>query len=354
MRRKLLLLFLLALGLLSLYLLLWPVPINPEGWTPPPAPAREGVYARNSRLASVEIIGRGVGTGPEGVAVDAEGRIYGGMVDGRIVRFARDGSRAELFARTGGRPLGMDFDREGNLIVADADRGLLSVSKEGKVEVLCTSADGVPFRFTNDVSIAADGTIYFSDASYKYPVARYKWDLFEHRPNGRLLAYDPKSKSVRLLVGGLYFANGVAVSPDQSFVLVVETGKYRVRRFWLDPSRRPQSDIFIENLPGFPDGISSDARSRFWLALISPRNPLLDRLLSRPFLRKILLRLPASLQPAPARDSVVLALDPSGRVVENLQDPAGRFAQISSVQEHAGFLYFGSLGEDALARLPAP
>jgi hypothetical protein len=153
---------------------------------------------------------------------------------------------------------------------------------------------------------------------------------------------------------GLYFANGVAISPDQSFVLVVETGKYRVRRFWLDPARRPQSDIFIENLPGFPDGISSDGRSRFWVALISPRNPLLDRLLPRPFLRKILLRLPASFQPAPARDSIVLALDSSGRVVENLQDPEGRYAQISSVQEHGGFLYFGSLGEDALARLPAP
>jgi hypothetical protein len=71
-------------------------------------------------------------------------------------------------------------------------------------------------------------------------------------------------------------------------------------------------------------------------------------------LRKTLLRLPAALQPAPERYPFVLGLDAEGRVAQNLQDPDGHFAQISSVQEHAGFLYFGSLGENAVGRLRAP
>jgi sugar lactone lactonase YvrE len=349
-RRKILLALLLVVLLLTLYLLFWPVPVETEVWTPAPAPELAGTFAPNTRLATTEKLGEGAGHAPESVALDAEGRIYGGMDDGRIMRLQPDGSGAQLFAATGGRPLGMEFDREGNLIVADAVKGLLSIDREGRLTVLSTEADGVPYRTTNDLDIAADGTIYFSDASNKFPLTVYKWDIIEHRPNGRLLAYDPHTKSARLVIGGLYFANGVALSPDQTFVLVVETGKYRVRRVWLKGVRAGQSDIFIENLPGFPDGLSSDGRERFWLALITPRNRLLDALLPRPFLRKALLRIPAAFQPGPERYSFVLGLDTAGRVADNLQDPAGHFAQIASVYPRGDFLYFGSLGENSIGR----
>jgi sugar lactone lactonase YvrE len=288
------------------------------------------------------------------VAVDVEGRVYAGMVDGRIVRMNRDGSGAHDFAHTAGRPLGLDFDPAGNLIVADADRGLLSIGPDGAVRHLAREEGGRPFRLTDDVDVAPDGTIYFSDASDRFGLADYVLDLLEHRANGRLLSYHPPSGTVRALMHPLHFANGVAVSPDGVFVLVVETARYRVMRLWLEGPRRGESDIFIENLPGFPDGISSDGEEIFWLALVSPRDRLVDRLLPRPYLRRLLARLPRALQPAPSRYSMVLGLDRNGRVVHNLQDPEGGFAQISSVERHADQLYFGSLVEDAVGRLPAP
>lgn len=352
-KRKIFLIFILIIGILVLYLALWPVPIDPQAWTPPEAPPLAGDYQSNDRLASVEKLK--AGHNPEGVAIDAAGKVYAGLDDGRIMRLREDGGEPEVFARMEGRPLGIQFDGAGNLVVAGGDKGLISFAPDGSQSVLTTEAQGTAFRCVNDLDVAADGTIYFSDSSYKFPISIYKDDLFEHRPNGRLLAYDPRTRETRVVLGGLYFANGVAVSPDQTFVLVSETGKYRVQRVWLKGARAGQSEIFIDNLPGFPDNITSNGRDEFWLALVTPRNHLLDSLLPRPFLRKIVLRLPKFLQPAPERHAFVLGLDGNGHVVHNLQDPSGKsFALISSVLEHNGKLYFGSIGEEAVGRLPVP
>jgi len=353
---RILVIVLVGIGVIGgAYLLRAPVPIDPAAWTPPRAPNLTGAYRPNERLAAIERLGSGMGTGPEDVDVDGQGRIYAGLEDGRIIRVASDGTGGEAFARTGGRPLGLAFDGAANLIVADADRGLLSVTPDGEVEVLATAHDGLALAFTDDVDVGPDGTIYFSDASWKFGVRDYKHDLMEHRPNGRLLAYDPATKETRLLLDSLYFANGVAVSGDGTFVLVVETAKYRVTRYWLAGEHAGSSDVFIENLPGFPDGISEDGNGGFWLPLVSPRDAQLDRtLLPRPFLRKVLVRLPEAVLPKPRNYGFVIHLDGDGSVVDVLQDPEGRFAQITSVEQVGGHLYFGSLAEDAIGRMTVP
>jgi sugar lactone lactonase YvrE len=355
MSKRLISSVLLVLAALFLYLLLWPIPISPAAWTPAPTPGFSGAYEKNSRLAKVERLSLGTGFAPEDVAIDPENRIYAGLDDGRIMRLQADGTRPEVFANTQGRPLGMKFDANGNLIVADANKGLLSISRDGVITLLSSQADGVAFYCTNDLDIAADGTIYFTDASNKLPLSNYRADILEHQPNGRLLAYDPATKTTRVVLGDLRFANGVAVSPDQTFVLVCETGRYRLHRVWLKGPKQGQSDIFIDNLPGFPDGVSSNGKDKFWLAVVAPRNALLDKLLPHPFLRKIVYRLPLFLQPAAKHYSFVLGMDTSGRVVENLQDGSPQcYSQIANVVEHQGFLYFGSIGESTLGRFALP
>jgi len=354
--------FLLFLGafcvIVVIYLLLWPVPISPVAWNPPPAPPLSGPYEQNSKLAGAErlsLVPPGEGHGPEDVALDAENRIYSGLEDGRIMRLQADGTRPEVFANTHGRPLGLIFDSTGNLIVADAIKGLLSIARDGSVSVLATSADGVAFGCTNDLDVAADGTIYFTDASNKFPLTNYKADLMEHRGNGRFMAYDPKTKSTRTLLRDLTFANGVAVSSDQSFVLAVETAAYRIHRVWLTGPKSGQSDVFIDNLPGFPDGITSNGKGKFWLAVVTPRDKTLDTLLPLPFLRKVVLRLPTFLQPAPKRYSFVLGLDQDGRVTDNLQNGSPDcYAQIANAVERGGSLYFGSIGESSVGRFRLP
>src|SRR2546427_5489426 len=258
----------LVIVLLTAYLLAWPVPINPSAWTPPVAPELSGVYAQNSELSKIERLPVD-GFAPEDVAIDDQDRIYCGTEDGRIFRFQPDGGRPEVFANTRGRPLGLIFDRDGNLIVADAIKGLLSIDRDGRMASLTTQADGVPFRCPNDLDIAEDGTIYFTDSSYTFPLTELKADILEHQPNGRLLAFERRTKQMRVILRDLYFPNGVAISPDQSFVPVFETESYSVRRVWISGPKAGHSEIFINNLPDVPDGISSNGHNKVCLTRVN-------------------------------------------------------------------------------------
>jgi len=337
-----------AIALLA-YLAFWPVPIAPFAWDAPPAPALEGRYAANDRLAAIRRVGVGAGIGPEDVEIDAAGNVFVGYEDGRIVRFAPDGAMLSTLADTGGRPLGMKLDADGRLVVCDGHKGLLRISMDGAVEVLATGAEGVPFGFTNDLDIAPDGTIYFSDASSKFgPAMKARDDILEHGGHGRLLRHDPASGATTVLLDGLQFANGVALAPDGRSVLVAQTGRYDVLRYWLEGDKSGTHEVFIENLPGIPDGLSSNGRDTYWLALFTVRNPALDGLSGWPRLRKTVYRLPEFIQPQPKRHAFVLGLSLDGEVVHNLQY-AGRdsFAPITSATEAHGKLYLGSLTQDA-------
>ena len=347
--------FFLVIAALVAYLLFWPVPIDPAAWSPPPATTLTGPYAQNDLLSKVERLESKTGSALEGVAVDREGRIYAGTKDGRIIRYDRDGKNPQVFVDIGGWPLGIAFDRDGNLIVCNGKNGLKSVAPDGTITSLSTEQGGVPFRNVDGIGIAPDGTIYFSDVSRKFSDADYMDEILEHRPNGRLLAYDPATKETRLVRAGLYFPNGIAVAPDNSFLLVNEMGMYRVLKVALSGPDALKFHVLIDNLPGFPDGVSTGQNGIFWVTIVSPRDKLADTLLfPHPFLRKILRRLPPALMPAPKNYGFVLGIDKDGKVVYNLQDPTGTFGQVTNVMEYNGMLLMGSLSEDAVGRLPVP
>ncbi len=301
----------------------------------------------------VEINGRG----PEDVVVDPGGRLLTGVEDGRILRVTADGRRIDTVADTGGRPLGLEWDADGRLVVCDAHRGLLRVDPGGgTVETLVDEVGGERLRLCNNAAVAADGTVYFSDSSRRFGLEHWKADLLEHSGTGRLLRRDPNG-AVEVVLAGLQFANGVALAADESFVAVAETGAYRVSRLWLSGPRAGQHDLLVDNLPGFPDNLSTGADGRIWIALPSPRDRTLDWAHARnPAVRKLVWALPDRLQPAPKHTVWALAVDPTGTVVADLQAPGDRYRMVTGVREHADRLYLGSLTERAVAVvvLPAP
>ena len=122
---RLVLALVLLLGLFAGYLVIAPAAIDPVAWDPPAAPEMTGVLAPNELLRSATLIASGKIDGPEDVETDAQGRVYAGTNDGKVLRVVGDG--VEVFADTGGRPLGLDFAPSGALIVADAIKGLLSI-----------------------------------------------------------------------------------------------------------------------------------------------------------------------------------------------------------------------------------
>ena len=340
------------LGLLLVgvvYLLFWPVRIEPVVWEPGPDRGQEAVFAPRQSLARSETLLTGGGQGPEDVALGPDGAYYAGMLDGRILRFDQQGWA--LFANTGGRPLGMQFNTDGHLIVADAFAGLLSVDPSGEVRVLVSEVDGIPMLFPDDLDIAGDGTIWFTDASRRFNVHDWALDFWEGRATGRLLSFQPATGTLKVHLEQLMFANGVALGPDDEFVLVSETLTARVTRLWLKGPKTGSRDIFIDGLPGYPDNLSFDGEL-FWIALPSPRQPAIEQLASRPWLRRLLQRLPARFRQIELPPlGWVIAVDPAGRVRESLQDETGRCYSITSVNRYGDDLLMGSIAMSHVCRL---
>lgn len=340
------------------YLLFWPVPVRPKSWQAPDNPGYTGPFAVNNILSKIEHLPIGAHSGPESIAIDQTGRIYASTESGWIIRCDPSGQDPVEWVNTGGRPLGMAFDKTGNLIVADAYKGLLSISAERKLTLLTDRSDGIRIRYANDLDIAADGRIYFSDSSTKFAAIEFGGtykasllDIMEHGGHGRLLVYDHRTKETVTLLKGLDYANGVALSADGAYLLVNETGSYRTLRYWLTGPRAGESEIFISGLAGFPDNINRGLGGLFWIALVSPRNPLLDKLSGKPFLRTIVQRMPASIRPKAVPYSHIIAVDSNGKVVKSLQDPSGSYPMISSVIETERYLYLGSLKAGTIGRL---
>jgi sugar lactone lactonase YvrE len=293
------------------------------------------------------------GTGPEDVAIDPDGNLYTGVSDGRILRLAPDGAVREV-ADTGGRPLGIEVHPDGDLVICDAYRGLLRVDPvRGTETVLVDEVDGERMLLCDNAALARDGSIYFSDSSRRFTLAHWRADLMEHSGTGRLLRRDPSGR-VEVLLSGLQFANGVALAADESFVAVAETGAYRVARLWLSGPRAGQHDVLIDNLPGFPDNLSTGDGGRLWIAIPSPRNPLLDWAHARPpWVLRAMWALPDRLQPPPEQTAWVMAVDADGRVVHDLQGRHG-YHMVTGVREHNGQLYLGSLTDSSVATVSLP
>ncbi|MCB1193351.1 MAG: SMP-30/gluconolactonase/LRE family protein [Leptospiraceae bacterium] len=341
--KKAIYIFLFLLLIVIGYVFLKKAPIDSASYNPPIPKDFSLELPPNNLLEKSELIAKGKVTGPESIALDEDGVIYTGTQDGYIKKVYQDG-KVETFVFTAGRPLGMKFDADGNLIVCDAFIGLLSVSPDGKIQELTQAADGVAFRFTDDLDISQEGVIYFTDASYKYYQPQYLYDLLESRPHGRLMQYDPKTKETTVLLKDLYFANGVALSEKEDFLLINETYHYQIRRYWLKGEKKGTSDIFWDNVPGFPDNITSNRKGVFYLALFTVRNPLMDAIHPYPFLKNLVSKLPKMFWPKPKPYGLVISFDERGKILQSLQDPSGKhLKEITSAIEHNGYLYLGSL-----------
>ena len=333
----------------------------------PPAPGYVGVHAVNTKLANLQIIDLHGEIGPEHIAFGPDGKLYTTVASGNILRMAADGSGQEVFANTGGRVLGFTFDTEGNLIAADAVRGLLSIAPDRKVTVLTDSVNGDPIRYADAVVVAKNSKMYFSDASTRF--APKEWggtfeasvfDIIEGASTGRVLEYDPATRATRVLAYGISFANGVALSADEQSLFVNETGKFRTWKIAVAASglnvaqSSPLASVLLDNLPGYPDNLMRGQDGKIWLGLAKPRNPVADNMADKPWLRRLTLRLPRALWPVPKSYGHVMAFTEDGKVVVDLQDPNGAYPETTAVTETKDRLYVQSLHAHGLGWLPKP
>ncbi len=279
-----------------------------------------------------------------------EGAVFTGTEDGSVFRISHDGDRIHRVAHTGGRPLGLEIDPDGRLLVCDARRGLLRVDPaSGAVETLSAEVGGRPYVFCNNAAIATNGDVWFSDSSTKFGIDQWKDDLVQHTRTGRLLRRSPDG-SVEVVLDGLAFANGVALAADESYVAVAETGLRTVVRHWLSGPRAGERDLLAAGLPGYPDNIARGSDGLIWVSIASPTDPVVTRLQAAPvWLSRQVTRIPTALQPKPKRTVRALAFDDTGKVVHDVDVKTDDYHMVTGVREHDGRLWLGSLHEPAVA-----
>jgi ribose transport system permease protein len=337
------------------------IPLEPS---PPLDPGSGSPFAPNDRLINAEPIGVDQVEGPEDVILDRQDRLYGSTRDGNIIRFS--GPRfehREVFAHIGGRPLGMQFDKDENLIVCVAGMGVYGVKPSGEVFKVTDETnrtwtklnDDSRLRMADDLDIAPDGKIYFSDCTTRYEMTTNTLDILEGRPNGRVVCYDPATKVTRTVINRFYFPNGICVSHDGRSVLIASTSACRIFRYWLDGEKKNKLEILIDDLPGNPDNINRASDGNYWLALVGIRTPTFDLAARMPaFRRRMVKQVPTDEWLAPGLNhGCVLKFNEAGQVLESYWDPTGiSHSTVTSMREHKGYLYLGGLENNRIGRIP--
>ena len=335
----------------------------------PPASAAADAgtpYAMNDKLADVEVLGLDRVDGPEDVIFDRNDHMYTGSRHGDIHRFlAPDYTRHEVFAHIGGFPLGMAFDRDDNLLVCVGGMGLYQVRPDRVVEKVTDETnrsrlsinDDTRLRLADDLDIAPDGKIYFSEATTRYEMNTWPVDALEARGNGRLICYDPARGSTRTILRGLRFPNGICLAHDGQSFLFAQTWACSISRYWLAGPKAGTTELVIANLPGHPDNINRASDGTYWLALVGMRSPVVDLSLRMPgFRRRMARRVAADEWLYPNINiGCVVKIDDGGQVLDALWDRHGRnHPMITSMREHRGYLYLGGILNNRVGRYRIP
>jgi sugar lactone lactonase YvrE len=304
-------------------------------------------------LTGAEFIGVGLLNIPEDIAYHKESNlIYTGCVDGWVKRVkvadSVNDSVVEDWVNTGGRPLGIAFGIHGEVIVADVHKGLLNISGDGKkTELLTDEADGAKFKLTDAVTVADNGVLYFTDASYKYTLNQLSLDMLEGKPFGRLLSFDPTTRVTKVLLKDLYFANGITISPDQTHLIFCETPMKRCSKYYISEER---VEVFTQSLPGYPDNIRYDGDGHYWIALPSGVTTLWNISLKYPFLRKLTAMVAKyGVDLMFMENAGVLQVDLDGNPIAYYHDP--KLSHIATCDKIGKYLYCGSLSQSHILRL---
>jgi ribose transport system permease protein len=340
--------------------------VSPAYLALPPSPNLDdpaSPYAMNDRLRAVEIIGLGKVDGPEDVILDDNDNLYCSVRQGEIIRFlAPDHQRREVYAHVGGRPLGMAFDRAGDLIVCIAGMGLYRVDKHRNVHKLTAETNRSPFsiiddsrmRLADDLDIAPDGKVYFSEATIRYGFEEWVVDALEGRGNGRIICYDPSAATTRTVLRNLLFANGICIAHDGKSVLFAETWGCRVSRFWIHGPKAGNTEVVIPDLPGYPDNINRGSNGTYWVGLAGTRTPTYDLAMKMPAFRRRMARRVAGdewLFPN-VNAGCVIRFDGEGRILDTFWDRSGEnHPAITSMREHRGYLYLGGVTNNRIGRI---
>ncbi|CAH0690229.1 unnamed protein product [Spodoptera exigua] len=276
---------------------------------PSPQP-RVGPLATNGALNNGGKLYSGKLLGPEAFQI-YKGEVYTSLATGEIVKLSPQG-HVTFVAKIGepcsglvhehicGRPLGFVIDdKDGNLYAADAYYGIWKVNlNSNKKQLLVSPRVSIQNRLPklfNSVALAKNGDLYWTDSSSDFELKDGVISSLSD-PSGRLLHYDAARNQSKVLLDDLWFANGVVVSPNNDFVVVCETFRSRLMKYYLSGPKKGQSEVFVDGLPGAPDNArllpdGSGILVALYTVFEEDRPPLTKLMAAAPLFRKLAARL---------------------------------------------------------------
>jgi sugar lactone lactonase YvrE len=345
---------------------MWPAPITPALWDEPEPPEMTGVLEPLGALARAEIFDQDQVFSGEGLAIGPGGEIFAGTPSGYIQRLTREIDsgqwHVETLAQIPNTPMiGLQLVDETTLGIA-SNSGLYALDINTlEIQSLSTGVASHPFGFVNDLDVSNDGQIYFTDSSRRWghrsDSPGYYLDMLENRPNGMVYVWDPQTRATRVAIDQLYYPNGIAVASDGQSIFISETFRYRIQQFWIGGPRAGQIETFADNLPGMPDGLTTDGQGRLYIAMLSQRSSLLAAVHRNRALNLLLSKLPNWLRPngGPTSGFIAVMDEASGEVLDSFHDPNSSLNYISSViVAPDGHVWFGSVYASYLARFELP
>jgi sugar lactone lactonase YvrE len=214
-------------------------------------------------LSVVQTLGQGL-LRPEGVMALHDGSLYAADGRGQIASIQRDGWTV-FFGRLGGVPNGICLDGRGQCIIANIGNGQVQALRaDGGHEVLLTKAEGMKITTPNFPFVDSKGRLWVSNST-----ARQKVEEALQSPgaDGSVILFE-KGKA-RIVAERIYFANGLALDPEETHLCVAETMLRRILRFKIHPdgslSHREMYGPSTLAPLGFPDGIAFDEAGNLWI-----------------------------------------------------------------------------------------
>ncbi len=212
----------------------------------------------------------------------AEGPVYfadGGYLlwsdipNNRIMRWLEDDGHVSVFRAHSHHSNGNTRDRSGRLVTCEHDtRRVTRTEPDGRITVLMDRHEGRRLNAPNDVVVANDGAIWFTDPGYGID-GPYEGHRAESEIGRNVYRLDPVTGQATVVADDFSRPNGLAFSPDESRLYVVDSGithggPSHIRMFDVDGAILRRGRIFADGFaPGFTDGVRADADGNLWCSM---------------------------------------------------------------------------------------
>jgi gluconolactonase len=216
----------------------------------------------------------------EGPVYFAAGRyvLFSDIPNNRIMRFSEDDGHLSVYRQPSMNSNGNTIDREGRLITCEhSGRRVTRTELDGSITIIADKYNGKKLNSPNDAVVASDGSIWFTDPVYGiggyYEGIKAEPEQEKHN----VYRVDPKSGDVKVVVDDFVEPNGIALSPDEKKLYVLDTGftdgpdnPSHIRAFNLDVAagKVSNSKVFAEMpKPSITDGVRCDTEGRVWCSV---------------------------------------------------------------------------------------